>query len=147
MESPWSLPSCIWSSTFERGPDEAVRVGCEVPLPLQSGSFALRFSWQSGCSSFAHRSVPGSPRTPVRSQSQTLYPGRIHEEVLQWPSTSRTTKTTFSSMSKRRHGYPSESRVKRGDRVVHGNKELIRKAWTQGPVSMWFRASLSRTVV
>jgi hypothetical protein len=31
-------------------------------------------------------------------------------------------------MSKRRRGFPSESRVKRGDRVVHGNKELIRKA-------------------
>ena len=34
----------------------------------------------------------------------------------------------FSSMSKRRRGYPSETRVKRGDRVVHGNKEFIREA-------------------
>jgi hypothetical protein len=84
---------------------------------------------------------------PVRWRFVSLYPGRIHEEVLQWPSTRRTTKFTFSSMSKRRHGYPSESRVKRGDRVVNCNKELIRKAWTQGPVSMWFRASLSKTVV
>jgi hypothetical protein len=38
---------------------------------------------------------------------------------------------SFSSMSKRRRGFPSESRVKRGDRVVHGNKELIRKTWSQ----------------
>jgi len=33
-------------------------------------------------------------------------------------------------MSKRRNGYPSETRVKRGDRVVHGDKEFIREAWT-----------------
>jgi hypothetical protein len=69
----------------------------------------------------------------------------LHEEVVQWAHTSSTTGPTFSSMSKRRYGYPSESRVKRGDRIVHGNKELIRKAWTKGPVSMWFGATLSRT--
>jgi hypothetical protein len=49
-------------------------------------------------------------------------------------------------MGKRRYGHPSESRVKRGDRVVHGNKELIRKAWTEGSVSMWFGTPLLRTV-
>ncbi len=30
-------------------------------------------------------------------------------------------------MSKRRRGFPSESRVKRGYRVVHGDKELEEK--------------------
>jgi hypothetical protein len=30
-------------------------------------------------------------------------------------------------MSKRRRGYPSETRVGRGERVVHGNKELLEK--------------------
>jgi uncharacterized protein YecA (UPF0149 family) len=30
-------------------------------------------------------------------------------------------------MSKRRRGFPSEQRVKRGVRVVHGNKELAEK--------------------
>jgi uncharacterized protein YecA (UPF0149 family) len=30
-------------------------------------------------------------------------------------------------MSKRRRGYPSETRVKRGRRVVHGDKELSEK--------------------
>ena len=30
-------------------------------------------------------------------------------------------------MSKRRKGYPSETRVKRGRRVVHGDKELVEK--------------------
>jgi len=28
-------------------------------------------------------------------------------------------------MSKRRKGFPSEARVMRGTRVVHGNKELL----------------------
>ena len=30
-------------------------------------------------------------------------------------------------MSKRRKGFPSETRVKRGVRIVHGNKELSEK--------------------
>ena len=30
-------------------------------------------------------------------------------------------------MSKRRRGYPSETRVKRGQRVVGGDKELLEK--------------------
>ena len=30
-------------------------------------------------------------------------------------------------MSKRRRGYPSETNVKRGERVVHGDKELIER--------------------
>jgi len=30
-------------------------------------------------------------------------------------------------MSKRRRGFPSETRVKRGHRIVHGNKELVEK--------------------
>jgi uncharacterized protein YecA (UPF0149 family) len=30
-------------------------------------------------------------------------------------------------MSKRRRGYPSETHVKRGDRVIHGDKLLVEK--------------------
>ncbi len=30
-------------------------------------------------------------------------------------------------MSKRRRGFPSETRVKRGRRVIHGDKELAEK--------------------
>lgn len=30
-------------------------------------------------------------------------------------------------MSKRRKGFPSEQQVKRGRRIVHGDKELIEK--------------------
>ena len=33
----------------------------------------------------------------------------------------------FEIMSKRRKGFPSETNVKRGVRIVHGNKELNEK--------------------
>ena len=33
----------------------------------------------------------------------------------------------FEITSKRRKGFPSETRVKRGVRIVHGNKELREK--------------------
>jgi uncharacterized protein YecA (UPF0149 family) len=35
--------------------------------------------------------------------------------------------TAFEVTSKRRKGYPSETRVKRGLRMVHGDKELVEK--------------------
>jgi hypothetical protein len=35
--------------------------------------------------------------------------------------------TRFEVTSKRRKGFPSETQVKRGDRVVHGDKELQEK--------------------
>lgn len=34
---------------------------------------------------------------------------------------------SFEITSKRRKGFPSETQVKRGVRVVHGNKELFEK--------------------
>jgi hypothetical protein len=35
--------------------------------------------------------------------------------------------SSFEVTSKRRRGFPSEAKVKRGERVVHGDKELIRE--------------------
>jgi uncharacterized protein YecA (UPF0149 family) len=35
--------------------------------------------------------------------------------------------SAFEVSSKRRRGYPLETAVKRGDRLVHGNKELQEK--------------------
>jgi uncharacterized protein YecA (UPF0149 family) len=34
---------------------------------------------------------------------------------------------SFEITSKRRKGFPSETRVKRGKQIVHGEKELIEK--------------------
>jgi len=36
-------------------------------------------------------------------------------------------------MSKRRKGFPSETKVKRGERVVHGDKELAEKVGRNDP--------------
>jgi len=35
--------------------------------------------------------------------------------------------TAFERTSKRRKGFPSETKVKRGVRIVHGSKELTEK--------------------
>jgi len=52
------------------------------------------------------------------------------------PCTSTTTSTrstAFERTSKRRKGFPSESRVKRGRQVVHGDKELEEKLGRNDP--------------
>ncbi len=36
-------------------------------------------------------------------------------------------------MSKRRNGYPSETQVKRGNRIVHGDKALLEKLGRNDP--------------
>ncbi len=41
--------------------------------------------------------------------------------------------SAFEVSSKRRKGYPSETRVKRGYRVVHGDKELLEKLGRNDP--------------
>src|SRR5207302_1887717 len=44
-----------------------------------------------------------------------------------WTSRTSITCRFFETMSKRRKGFPSETKVKRGVRVVHGGKELAEK--------------------
>ncbi|MBI3896997.1 MAG: SEC-C domain-containing protein [Gammaproteobacteria bacterium] len=39
----------------------------------------------------------------------------------------------FEVTSKRKKGFPSEARVRRGNRVVHGNKELLEKLGRNDP--------------
>ncbi len=39
----------------------------------------------------------------------------------------------FEITSKRRKGFPSETRVKRGTQIVHGNKELQEKLGRNDP--------------
>lgn len=41
--------------------------------------------------------------------------------------------SAFEVTSKRRKGFPSESRVKRGRRIVKGNKELLEKLGRNDP--------------
>ena len=44
-----------------------------------------------------------------------------------WTSKTSNPNRFFETMSKRRKGFPSESKVKRGVRIVHGTKELSEK--------------------
>ncbi|RYD80030.1 MAG: nucleic acid-binding protein [Verrucomicrobiaceae bacterium] len=39
----------------------------------------------------------------------------------------------FEPTSKRRKGYPSETQVKRGERIVHGDKHLLEKLGRNDP--------------
>jgi len=39
----------------------------------------------------------------------------------------------FEVMRKRRKGYPSETQVKKGDRIVHQDKELLEKLGRNDP--------------
>lgn len=43
------------------------------------------------------------------------------------------TTCAFEVMSKRRKGFPSETQVKRGDRMVRGGKELVEKLGRNDP--------------
>ncbi|RZA35911.1 MAG: hypothetical protein EOP92_08085 [Lysobacteraceae bacterium] len=43
------------------------------------------------------------------------------------------TTRAFEVTRKRRKGYPSETQVKRGDRIVHGDKMLIEKLGRNDP--------------
>jgi hypothetical protein len=53
----------------------------------------------------------------------------------------------FEVSSKRRKGYPSETRVKRGLRIVHGDKELLEKLSRNDPCPLRFREAFSRSAV
>jgi hypothetical protein len=44
-----------------------------------------------------------------------------------WTRKTSNTSRFFETMSKRRKGFPSEAKVKKGVRVVHGDKELEEK--------------------
>jgi len=68
----------------------------------------------------ARRAVPCAAR-----HSERAVPNQ--EAVWQSFANCSTTSTAFERTSKRRRGYPSETRVKRGVRVVHGDKELLEK--------------------
>ncbi|MEM8534315.1 MAG: SEC-C metal-binding domain-containing protein [Chloroflexota bacterium] len=54
--------------------------------------------------------------------------------MLSWQSVRTSTNNhPFEHTSKRRYGFPSETHVKRGYRVVHGGKELTEKLGRNDP--------------
>src|SRR5204863_4572502 len=65
-----------------------------------------------------------SPAVPRRGIRPHTCPGKGGGA---WTNNISTTDRYFETMSKRRRGFPSETRVKRGVRIVHGDKELVEK--------------------
>jgi hypothetical protein len=60
-------------------------------------------------------------------QNQFVFRFSIHKGDRSCETNISRNKTAFERSSKRRKGYPSETKVKRGTRVVHGEKELVEK--------------------
>jgi hypothetical protein len=63
--------------------------------------------------------------------SPALFCFRVLQGGDTWPGESSTKSAFDEPMSKRRRGFPSETSVKRGRRIVHGEKELIEKLGRQ----------------
>ena len=87
-----------------------------VPLPLTARMTHLTSPW---------------PRARIASGCRSVVaqcPAFSRMEVPPWQRRTRPTSTSpFERSSKRRKGFPSETFVRRGHRVVHGNKELFEK--------------------
>ncbi len=61
------------------------------------------------------------------SRSRCFHNGTRKIGGASWLPRTSTTDSVFERMSKRRRGYPSETHVKRGTRIVHGDKLLEEK--------------------
>ena len=124
---PWtpfaSLPLCLSShrASFVNS-YSSVRVRPEAPSGL----------WCNSSTSRCERDGPGAnpgfltnfSAAHVRRHSTTI----THNPEAVWQIIhSITTDHFFEITSKRRKGFPSETNVKRGVRLVHGNKELSEK--------------------
>jgi hypothetical protein len=76
-------------------------------------------------------------RDPAKVEDQVRLLVRTLSSILEGgaPCANATTKTDhfFETMSKRRRGFPSEANVKRGVRIVHGNKLLEEKLGRNDP--------------
>jgi hypothetical protein len=109
-----SLPACIFDGPKTSGYLSLVRLQSEAP----NASVA---KWYSNS-----RVVPCpsaiSSRHVQRCSTATLnHGGRMANHILDSKD------SNFEITRKRRKGFPSETRVKRGERIVHGTKQLFEK--------------------
>jgi len=65
--------------------------------------------------------------------SHLLLTGFSNKGGVPWPSTKISMHSPFERTSKRRKGYPSETQVKRGQRIVGGDKYLVEKLGRNDP--------------
>ena len=125
------LPRAIASSAAESGDEMCLAVSIRHPERSRgtpdSASHLAQFEVQS---SWRRRLALRRARTPCflynpKLQVAALIP--VDKEALSCEKRSITSSTAFEVTSKRRKGFPSETQVKRGERLVHGSKELIEK--------------------
>ena len=84
------------------------------------------FNTSSECAGFARD--PAKVEDQVRFLATTLsILGNAEEGGGSWPDATTTRTSFFEPMSKRRRGFPSETHVKRGVRIVNGHKLLEEK--------------------
>lgn len=76
--------------------------------------------FQRGVTGPGCRRPTGHPTSPTNRNSATEVPMQNHDQ-------SCNDQPSFETTSKRRRGFPSETQVGRGHRIVHGDKELIEK--------------------
>src|SRR5580704_6355399 len=76
--------------------------------------------------------VPVPSSLGTTSAPSVLYPARQRRGGASWTASTSTSRP-FERTSKRRRGFPSETHVKRGVRVVHGDKELLEKLGRNDP--------------
>ena len=80
----------------------------------------------SGCAGFARD--PAKVEDQVRFLARTLvFVWLTWKEVPYVQQRLQRQRIFFETMSKRRNGFPSETKVKQGVRIVHGHKELAEK--------------------
>lgn len=90
----------------------------------------LKFNSFRGRSFFA---LSGEPIHCRGVWVKCLWPYCSKSGGASWINTSTTISLAFEIMSKRRKSFPSETQVKRGKRVVHGEKELMEKVGRNDP--------------
>src|ERR1700683_4696406 len=90
---------------------------CRRGLPQTSAFWRLPVALPRGTATIQRPRVPGALLGGASCESKT--------------NTSNS--TAFEVSSKRRKGFPSETHVKRGDRVVGGRKELFEKLGRNDP--------------
>lgn len=122
---------CRFRRTLSRA--EVAAYGLKKPASAAAGSPARAFACRERPGRIFERMPPvhrpslnhlvsRGPVSPARSTAATQHGG-----VMQNQDHHHDDQPTFEITSKRRKGFPSETQVKRGDRVVHGDKELLEK--------------------
>lgn len=112
---------------------EVAAYGLKKPASAAAGSPARAFACCErsgrvfGNVSAMLRSFRSDPIFLRRASPVRLTATTQHGGLMQNQDHHQDDQPTFEITSKRRKGFPSETQVKRGDRVVHGDKELFEK--------------------